>query len=474
MFIGISGKDKIMVGTKNISSVSPARGQLITLLDHYNSGRDDEAETLALSLSQQFPEHQFSYRVLGAILGKKGLYAEAKVALNRALAIGPREASIYNDLAVMFNKLGRFQEAELNFKKALDLEPDLVDAHLNLGNLFREVGRNEEALEYYLETILLSPDLAAAHNNMGVALEDLDKLEEAEKKFKQAITLKADYFEAHSNLGRTLKKLKKYEEAIYHYDFVRDPNSVSQSLECLYFAGNHYEFDRRLGLISEEDDMNIRIAAVSAFVSHQMKKIDPYPFCRNPLDFIIRKNLLDFDPNAHTLIDEIVHESNKLQLVWESRTTKFGFQGANDFFDNSTKNIEYLERVALKAVEEYYNKFRFEKNLFIQLWPKKHKLKGWYNRLLKNGYQNSHIHAGGWLSGVIYLKTIDTSHNDEGAIEFGLHGYDLPIRDKNYPRKLFKPRIGDIILFPSSLFHRTLPFTQNTERCVVAFDLMPT
>jgi hypothetical protein len=77
------------------------------------------------------------------------------------------------------------------------------------------------------------------------------------------------------------------------------------------------------------------------------------------------------------------------------------------------------------------------------------------------------------LSGVIYLKTIDSLDNEEGAIEFGLHGNDLPIIDKNYPRKLHRPKRGDIILFPSSLFHRTIPFTQDTERCVVAFDLLP-
>jgi len=31
----------------------------------------------------------------------------------------------------------------------------------------------------------------------------------------------------------------------------------------------------------------------------------------------------------------------------------------------------------------------------------------------------------------------------------------------------------DIVLFPSSLFHRTIPFNSNEERQVVAFDLMP-
>ena len=205
-----------------------------------------------------------------------------------------------------------------------------------------------------------------------------------------------------------------------------------------------------------------------------MKKTDPYPFCTNPLDFILKKNLNDYGNSSPALMDEIVQEANKLQLIWESRTTKFGFQGSNDFFENCTENTDHLQSAALKAIDEYYNKFRSEKNVFIQSWPEKHKIKGWYNRLLKNGYQSSHIHAGGWLSGVIYLKTIDTLHNDEGAIEFGLHGYGLPILDKNYPRKLYKPKSGDIILFPSSLFHRTLPFVQDTERCVVAFDLMPT
>jgi hypothetical protein len=84
------------------------------------------------------------------------------------------------------------------------------------------------------------------------------------------------------------------------------------------------------------------------------------------------------------------------------------------------------------TVDAYYDKFKSETNLFIKSWPRKHKLVGWYNRLVKNGYHTFHIHPGGWLSGVIYLKTTDLSNNDEGAIEFGLHGYDLPITDEDY------------------------------------------
>ena len=62
-------------------------------------------------------------------------------------------------------------------------------------------------------------------------------------------------------------------------------------------------------------------------------------------------------------------------------------------------------------------------------------------------------------------------NNDEGAIEFSLYGHGLPVVDENYPRLRHNPKKGDIVLFPSSLFHRTIPFTNDMERCVIAFDL---
>ena len=74
---------------------------------------------------------------------------------------------------------------------------------------------------------------------------------------------------------------------------------------------------------------------------------------------------------------------------------------------------------------------------------------------------------------MVYLKTIASTNNNEGAIELSIHGYDLPIIRKNYPRKIHQPQKGDIILFPSSLFHRTIPIETEAERCVVAFDLYP-
>ena len=92
--------------------------------------------------------------------------------------------------------------------------------------------------------------------------------------------------------------------------------------------------------------------------------------------------------------------------------------------------------------------------------------------MLKNlGYQKLHIHPDGWLSGVIYLKVVPSMEKDEGSIEFNLRGEHFD--HKKASRITYQPNVGDIIFFPSSLHHRTIPFTASTDRIIVSFDLIP-
>ena len=90
----------------------------------------------------------------------------------------------------------------------------------------------------------------------------------------------------------------------------------------------------------------------------------------------------------------------------------------------------------------------------------------------KGGHLKSHNHPEGWLSGVLYLKMPPTK-KDEGYIEFGLHRHDFPILKSDYPKMLYKVKEGDLVMFPSSLFHRTIPFYSNEERLCIALDLIP-
>ena len=74
------------------------------------------------------------------------------------------------------------------------------------------------------------------------------------------------------------------------------------------------------------------------------------------------------------------------------------------------------------------------------------------------------MHPSGWLSGVVYLEVPKFDEKDEGAIKFGIHGYDYPIVENSTAEVIHQPKRGDIALFPSSLFHQTVPLYNNGLR----------
>ena len=135
--------------------------------------------------------------------------------------------------------------------------------------------------------------------------------------------------------------------------------------------------------------------------------------------------------------------------------------------------LNELEKIVRLKIDEYYEEYKSRSSVFISRWPTIKKMKSWYVRLIQGGYQDAHMHSLGWLSGVVYLNTIEHPTNGEGSIEFGLHGYNYKILNSNIPREQHQPINGDLVLFPSSLFHKTIPIQQNSERNIIAFDLMP-
>ena len=265
-----------------------------------------------------------------------------------------------------------------------------------------------------------------------------------------------------------------YLNAIEDYNKINNPLSDAKTLQCLFKLNDYAAFNRKVSKLVSASSSNIYAAAIIAFVSHQLKQEDPYPFCNNPLDFISITNLSKYKTNVGQFISEIIGGAQEQPLIWEpgGKTTEGGFQSEDYILGDECKFVT-LEQILLEGIEAYYQKFKDETCDFIKLWPTSYSLKGWFVRLIKNGHQRSHIHPAGWLSGVVYLKVVKPSLGNEGAIEFSLHGYDLPILDKTYPTRIHQPNIGDIVLFPSSLFHRTIPFTTDEERCVIAFDLIP-
>ena len=129
----------------NPSSSSPSQEQLSSLLEYYQKGRHDDAEKLAISITEQFPEHQFGWKILGALFAQKGMKNEALNANQRSLHLAPLDAEAHSNLGNTLNELGRLEEAEASLRQAIALKPAFAEAHYNLGNALQEIGKLEQS-----------------------------------------------------------------------------------------------------------------------------------------------------------------------------------------------------------------------------------------------------------------------------------------------------------------------------------------
>ena len=195
----------------------PSQVEINALLAQYESGQYEAAEKLAVAMTQRHANHQFGWKVLGAVFRTSGRLPDAVVANQKAVALVPNDVEAHSNLGNALKDLGRPEEAEASYRQAIAFKPDFAEVHSSLGNALKDLGRLEEAEASYRQAIAFKPDFAEAHSNLGAALNALGRLEEAEISHRQAIAFKPDYAEAHSNLGAALQDLGRLEEAEASY-----------------------------------------------------------------------------------------------------------------------------------------------------------------------------------------------------------------------------------------------------------------
>ena len=169
----------------------------------------------------------------------------------------------------------------------------------------------------------------------------------------------------------------------------------------------------------------------------------------------------------------MIEELKTIDTVWEDKTTYNGFHSVNriNIFENPLEKLKNLKLIIVDEIDAYYSRFKNENCSYIKKWPSKKNIGGWYIILKQQGFQKVHIHPSGWLSGVIYLRVAPHLEKNEGAIEFSLNGWGYS--DLSLPKKILNPKEGDMVLFPSSLHHGTIPYSTDTDRIVISFDLLP-
>ena len=455
-----------------------------------NIGEDEVIVNLKAAALKE-PKNAENHCNLAIALAERGDVASAIDSYRAAIRIEPNHLAASSNLGSIYRSIGNFEEAFTLFKNIVDVFPNDISAYINLGALYKQDGNLSKAERAFQKAVSLLPLNSEAYFNLGNALRYEGDVDISIECYEKAIELEPNLVVAHYYLANALKDGQRLKEAIDSYsqviNLLRSPSGHSPSgvqmfrMSVAHKAESLYEIEERDKLQSfvkdatELDQSNIRLASLSAFISDQYKEADLYPFCVDPMSWIktynIKSHITDFEEFRIKLIDYL----NRIPNVWEpsNATTIKGYQTEDQLFDLQDDLLNELEKIVRCKIDEYYEEYKLRSSVFISRWPTVKKMKSWYVRLIQGGYQDAHMHSLGWLSGVVYLNTIEHPANGEGSIEFGLHGYNYRVLNRNIPKEQYQPMNGDLLLFPSSLFHRTIPIQQNSERNIIAFDLMP-
>lgn len=156
-----------------------------------------------------------------------------------------------------------------------------------------------------------------------------------------------------------------------------------------------------------------------------------------------------------------------------------GSQTDGQLFGRDDPVIDKAEAALLSAVNRHIANLPADpEHPFLSRQGTHVKMRGsWSVKLRSSGNHINHIHSHGWMSSAFYVSlpgSVRRGRNSEdqaGWICFGQPSADLGLNLP--PRRSIQPKEGYLALFPSYMWHGTVPFTDDEARLTIAFDMLP-
>ena len=406
--------------------------------------------------------------------------------IGRAVEIDPDVAAFHSDLGNALQACGDLDEALGAFNTAIRLTPDAAHLHFNLGNALNLKGQPESTLPAYRRALAIGPGNPVIHNNLGNTLQALERLDDAADALERAVALDPRYVDAHYNLGLVHEARDDSEAAIgaYRKVLTLEPGHIEAQLQLverllLSERGAEALAAADAGLAIDALDVNAMVMKATVLAALGDRDAE-----RAFVDFdrlLWRTTLTPPEGFAsleafnHALADHVRFHPTLLADP-PDRTPRSGKQ-SGDLLDEPYGPMGPWAEGIRAAVKAYLAQLPRDSNHpYLARRPTQWHLSAWGVVLSRHGQQLPHTHPAGWMSGVYYVKVPESVHDParkcEGWIEFGRPDSRYPcVRD---PRvKVIEPAEGLVLLFPSYLWHGTVPIDSAEERISIAFDVYP-
>ncbi len=465
------------------------------------------------------PDHPDTLNNLGNVLRAAGRPEDAEASYRQALGADPGAFDGHYNLGILLESMGRPGEARASYRRATEIRPQFADAQFSLGNAAKALGRLDEALAAYGRAIEIDPGHADAHNNLGSALRELGRLEEAADACRRALAIDRGHADAHYNLGVVLQDLEKLDEAAaaYRDALAARPGHVPALVNLGYalhglgrlddaieayrraiaaapeYAGAHVNLgdaylDRgepraALEVCEAYLEAHPGDSGMLAFQGIVLGELGDRAAVRALVDFdrFVRPvrfagaqgfaSLVDF--NA-ALADHVCAHPTLVSAPASHATRKGKHSG--ELLVEPKGPVAVLETMIRGAVEDYARSLpRDPAHPFLARPPRRFGLAAWGVVMESQGHQIPHVHPSAWLSGVYYVRLPGViaapGEGRAGWIEFGRPPEHFHCAAEPEVRSI-RPEEGLMLLFPSYVYHHTVPFDSAETRISIAFDVL--
>ncbi|HAT52335.1 MAG TPA: hypothetical protein DCS80_03535 [Betaproteobacteria bacterium] len=482
----------------------PTNKEIQHVSEALHNGDKELSRSLAIKMIKKYPHHPLGWKVQGVNNDADGKLSEAIIDAETVVRLDRADDEGHSNLAILFRKSGKLIEAEKSIAQAIELNPESSTYRIiqaRIAELLKEVNRSENI---YKTLIKRDPTNPIAFNEYGNYLYRIGRMPQALTMHKKAVELNPEDSEILHNLGKSFHALGKHNDAklalnksiafcpnnedAYHalgvifseegnfeaaaYQFNKSSRLLSQTylLRCYLEVGSLSDFKLQLKKINESSNVNAMLGSAVSRAELKFKEKIHNPFANDMTAYVHKASLnehCNFKDLFEALAAEIIGNNNITRRPQSLLSN--GEQTAGDLFQMGGKLVREAEAVIMNEITSYRERYAKSTDGFITKWPQSYKLNGWLINMTEGGSLAPHMHELGWLGGAVYISVPKKQGSDEGNFVVCKDGGEY----LKASSKIVDVNSGDIVLFPASLMHYTIPFSSEKNRIVLAFDLIP-
>ena len=371
--------------------------------------------------------------------------------------------------------LGRFDDAVGAYREALAAGPQQIDTHETFARLLPQIGRGTEALDSYRAALAKSPETGAlwvsamgTAKALGEPAQLLEWAQAAEARFGPDTMVTAFAALALSSVGRDAEA----RDLLIHAVATEPDYSPAQMTlaHVLVKLGDYRGAEAAAGeavRLAPEDQAAWALLTVIWRLLDDPREAWLADYERMVMPF----DLSGVDLPTLTALLNARHQTTQHPA---DQSLRGGSQTRGRLFDSADPMLVALQVTIKREVEarlgqlpdDATHPFLARNTRAIQF------VGSWSVRLRSQGFHISHMHPEGWLSSALYIDLPpEVGRSDAGALAFGIP--DAALNLDLGPRRIVRPKAGQLVVFPSYFWHGTMPFESAADRLTVAFDALP-